>query len=218
MREGTPDDVRTRPATPAPGALLSPLLLAALLAAPPALAQDEPPQAEPPAEAPAEAPAAEAPAAEAAPAPAPAPPTCDGPEHAQFDFWVGEWDVHEWGKEGEKKPAHNSITKIHNGCALREDYHSPSGYEGSSVNFYDRFDSRWHQTWIDGSGTPLYLVGGLEDGKMVMADSPDDGRPWSRITWTPQPDGSVRQTWEMSRDEGETWDVAFDGRYVRQGG
>jgi hypothetical protein len=217
MREGTPDDVRTRPAMPALGALLSPLLLAALLAAPPALAQDEPPQAEPPADAPAEAPA-EAPAAEAAPAPAPAPPTCDGPEHAQFDFWVGEWDVHEWGKEGEKKPAHNSITKIHNGCALREDYHSPSGYEGSSVNFYDRFDGHWHQTWIDGSGTPLYLVGGLEDGKMVMADSPDDGRPWSRITWTPQPDGSVRQTWEMSRDEGGTWDVAFDGRYVRQGG
>ena len=27
-------------------------------------------------------------------APPPAPPTCEAPEHAEFDFWVGEWDVY----------------------------------------------------------------------------------------------------------------------------
>jgi hypothetical protein len=35
----------------------------------------------------------------------------------------------------------------------------------------------------------------------------------NRITWTPHPDGSVRQLWEQSTDEGKTWQVAFDGLY-----
>jgi hypothetical protein len=37
-----------------------------------------------------------------------------------------------------------------------------------------------------------------------------------RITWTPLPEGRVRQFWENSRDEGKTWSVAFDGTYVRR--
>jgi hypothetical protein len=36
-----------------------------------------------------------------------------------------------------------------------------------------------------------------------------------RITWTPQPDGRVRQFWETSSDGGQTWNAAFDGLYVR---
>ncbi len=38
----------------------------------------------------------------------------------------------------------------------------------------------------------------------------------NRITWSPQGDGSVRQLWETSNDGGETWSVAFDGRYVER--
>lgn len=30
--------------------------------------------------------------------PAP-PPACTGPEHRQFDFWVGQWSVTQTGKE-----------------------------------------------------------------------------------------------------------------------
>lgn len=160
-------------------------------------------------------------------APPPAPPRCDTEDHAAFDFWVGEWDVYRWRDEWDlaawreenpdTQPATNRIRKIHDGCALREEYSAPRGYEGSSVNFYDRIDGRWHQTWIDSTGTPLYLVGGMEGNTMVLADDPPEGRPHSRISWQPQEDGSVRQTWEQSPD-GETWKVVFDGRYVRRGG
>jgi len=41
------------------------------------------------------------------------------------------------------------------------------------------------------------------------------GTSLSRITWTPNADGRVRQFWEASRDEGKTWMVVFDGTYVR---
>ena len=160
-------------------------------------------------------------------APPPAPPTCEAPEHAEFDFWVGEWDVYRWRDEWDlaawraanpdATPAVNRISKLHDGCALREEYTTPRGYEGSSLNFYDRADGRWHQTWIDSTGTALYLSGGMEGDTMVLADDPPEGRPHSRISWPPQEDGSVRQTWEQSPD-GETWQVVFDGRYVRRGG
>ena len=36
-----------------------------------------------------------------------------------------------------------------------------------------------------------------------------------RITWTPLPDGRVRQLWESSIDAGRTWAVAFDGFYAK---
>ncbi|CAN5170593.1 hypothetical protein BH11PSE14_BH11PSE14_24070 [soil metagenome] len=34
-----------------------------------------------------------------------------------------------------------------------------------------------------------------------------------RITWTPNADGSVRQFWESSSDDGKRWTTAFDGLY-----
>ena len=36
-----------------------------------------------------------------------------------------------------------------------------------------------------------------------------------RITWTPRPDGTVRQHWQTSLDGGATWTTAFDGAYRR---
>ena len=35
-----------------------------------------------------------------------------------------------------------------------------------------------------------------------------------RITWKPLEGGDVRQTWDTSADEGQTWTTLFDGRYT----
>ena len=35
-----------------------------------------------------------------------------------------------------------------------------------------------------------------------------------RITWTPLPDGKIRQLWETSSD-GKAWSEAFDGLYTQ---
>ena len=53
------------------------------------------------------------------------------------------------------------------------------------------------------------------DGRLV--DQPGAGGRAGvrhRISWTPNPDGSVRQHWETSTD-GAAWTTAFDGRYLR---
>ena len=86
---------------------------------------------------------------------------------------------------------------------------------------YDARDGRWHQTWVDSTGGRLELSGTLGDGRMVLASAVGEiGKPGDRsvqrITWTTNPDGSVRQLWESSDDGGATYRVAFDGKYVKR--
>ena len=36
------------------------------------------------------------------------------------------------------------------------------------------------------------------------------------LSYTPGSDGSVRQVWDTSTDDGKTWKNAFDGKYVKK--
>lgn len=146
----------------------------------------------------------------------PSQPACDAPEHRQFDFWLGRFEVR---TPEDRLAGHNRIEATLGGCALTEHWTGARGSEGRSLNFYDRNDSRWHQVWIDDAGEPLYLSGGLVDGSMVLTgETPasDGGTLRQRITWTPLEDGRVRQHWQASKDGGETWQTLFDGYYARE--
>ena len=157
------------------------------------------------------------PAQEEAPA-APAS-RCASPEHRQFDFWLGEWDVTSHGTPA----GTNHINAIQGGCVLQENWRGagPGGITGSSFNIYDRERATWHQTWVDSSGTLLLLDGGIVDGSMVLeGERPAPGGKGSvrhRIAWTPNEDGTIRQLWEASQDGGANWSVLFDGLYTRAG-
>jgi hypothetical protein len=145
------------------------------------------------------------------------PPPCAAPEHRQFDFWQGDWDVRD---PSGKTVGRNRIVPLHGGCVLQENWASTNGVTGTSVNIYDGDTRRWHQTWVDSTGGLLQLDGGIVDGKMVLAGESVAGPPAKttrhRIAWTPLPDGRVRQLWESSDDGGKTWTVAFDGLYSKR--
>jgi hypothetical protein len=145
------------------------------------------------------------------------PPPCSAPEHRQFDFWVGDWDVFD---PSGKKVGTNSIKLALNKCALHESW-TGTGMSGNSYNIYFAPEQRWHQTWVDDRGTLLELNGRFEDGKMVLSGegpaATGGGRAKHRITWSKLEGGRVRQLWESSGDGGATWTVAFDGTYVPQG-
>lgn len=145
---------------------------------------------------------------------APEPEPCTAAEHRQFDFWLGEWSVTNVATGSSS--ARNRITAIQGGCAILEEYES-GAYSGTSLNYYDAGDGRWHQSWIDNQGQPLRIHGGLEDGSMVLRSDPggENGTTIQRITWTPREDGSVRQHWEASGDGGAHWSTVFDGIYRR---
>jgi hypothetical protein len=147
--------------------------------------------------------------------PAPSPPPCSAPEHRQFDFWIGEWDV---STPDGKLAGVNLITREHGGCLLREQWRGEGGMTGTSLNGYSGSRRQWHQTWMDNAGTVLLIDGAYADGRMVMTGTMTDrqGKPVrNRISWEPRADGTVRQVWEIAR-EGEDWKVVFDGRYVRR--
>lgn len=143
---------------------------------------------------------------------------CDSQEYRQFDFWIGDWNVTSDGQAA----GTNSIHPVLNDCALQENWQGAGegGISGSSFNSYDQATGRWHQTWVDSSGTLLLLDGGLVDGVMVMSGKrparDGNGMTLHRISWTPNPDGTVRQLWEVSRDDGSSWTTLFNGLYTRQ--
>ncbi|HEY2797287.1 MAG TPA: hypothetical protein VGK26_05305 [Thermoanaerobaculia bacterium] len=147
----------------------------------------------------------------------PAPEPCASPEHHQFDFWQGDWEVREAGKVA----GTNRISRVLGGCALREEWAGADGGKGTSLNVYDSALRRWHQTWVDDKGLVLLLEGEWRGGRMVL----EGERPTlaaegasrttrERISWTPQNGGRVRQLWESSSDAGKTWQVVFDGIYA----
>jgi hypothetical protein len=144
------------------------------------------------------------------------PPTaCADPAFHAFDFWLGDWEVY----NGDKLIGHNSIRAIEQGCGLSESWRSASGITGVSYNAYDPADQHWHQFWVSAAGYVLRLRGNADaDGSMVMRGqlpNPKTGKmDQQRITWSRQPDGSVRQLWEASAD-GLEWSVSFDGNYRR---
>lgn len=134
---------------------------------------------------------------------------CAGPEHRQFDFWIGDWEV----RDAKGAPqGTNRITQEYDGCVLQEHWSSP-GQTGSSFNVYDARAKRWHQTWVDSGGTLLLLDGGLEKDGSMLLKSPGGSQ---RIRWTLLGDGRVRQLWETSDDGGKSWKVKFDGYYSKK--
>jgi len=140
---------------------------------------------------------------------------CDAGEHRQFDFWLGQWNVHT--PDG-KLAGVNAITREYGGCVLHERYATGRGYSGESLNIYDAGRKVWHQTWVDSAGTLLLLEGGWRGSSMVLegkTTGADGVVVAHRITWTPNTDGSVRQHWESTDEQGR-WSTAFDGKYTKK--
>ncbi len=144
------------------------------------------------------------------------PPACTQAEHRQFDFWLGRWDVYRTGSD--KIIARSLIEKLYGGCAVRENWMPLNGSGGGSLNSYRADEKKWRQTWVDSGNSHADFVGGMVDGSMVIAgrwkgvNGPGtDG--YVRITYSRQPDGSVRQIGEIAPDERGVFQPSFDFTY-----
>ncbi|MBC8343045.1 MAG: DUF1579 family protein [Bacteroidetes bacterium] len=135
----------------------------------------------------------------------------------QFDFWIGHWDVYKYGTDvivGESR-----IEPIIDGIGLLENYSAKnSPYAGKSLNKYNPAKEHWEQYWIDNSGLTLFLSGGIVDQKMVLNDTEyvDPSSGFNKIVWEKLNDNTLRQTWSISKDNGQNWIILFDGEYKRR--
>jgi hypothetical protein len=140
---------------------------------------------------------------------------CSAAEYRKFDFWIGDWDVF----VNDKLAGHNLVTREQDGCLLVEHWTSSGGGPtGTSFNYYDIRDGKWHQLYLDNSGNAgAYpaMSGDLEDGKMVLRTDPAT-MPLARWTWSVIAPGKVRQMAESSPDKGATWKTTWNSVYVRR--
>jgi ketosteroid isomerase-like protein len=132
--------------------------------------------------------------------------TCTSPEHRQFDFWIGNWDVFDTG--GSTPVAHARIDSILDGCVLREDYRGIDGHVGQSFTIYDNHRKLWHQTWVTNRGELLEIDGNMEQGKIVLNGKNQRGE-LVRGTWAPAGE-DVHEVAAISADSGNNWKPWFD--------
>ena len=134
----------------------------------------------------------------------------------EFDFWIGEWDVHIANGTFAGK---NEIVRAERGCVLIENWSGASGGTGMSINYLDKATNEWVQIWNAAGGTQITIRGGMtEEGMLLVGEIHYVGNGTTapfRGLWTPMPDGRVRQFFEQSNDGGETWVPWFEGFYTR---
>lgn len=160
------------------------------------------------------------------PAAPPKPFDCSAPQHRQFDFWIGTWDVVPAAPVAPappgRQPESNVVERTHNGCVVMENWDDRVGGTGQSFNIYDRVSQRWHQTWVDSTGGLHEYWGELKDGNMVFMGqvplppaSRFQGRRTIRLSFIPMAADKVRQFSESLNADG-TWSVNYDLIYTRR--
>lgn len=155
-------------------------------------------------------------AATAAAPPAPPKVDCHDQAHRALDFWIGDWTVSDTRSGTEI--AHSRIDSLLGGCAIKESFSQTKGpggqpfaYEGASYTALNAVDGQWKQFYVDTGGNAAAYVGGPRDGAMVLIATA--AQVVNRMTYRAQPDGSVRQTGELSLDGGKTWAPGYDLTY-----
>ena len=155
-------------------------------------------------------------AAQTAP-PAPPPYACTAPAHRAFDFWVGSWDVFVTGTR--HQAGSSVVERKDGGCVVTEQWTSLGApLTGRSLNMFDVTTGRWVQVWMDSAGEISRYEGGpTPTGMLLVAeDEVSPSRPARqslRMTFTRNPDGSVRQLGETSPDRGVSWTTSYDFTY-----
>lgn len=141
--------------------------------------------------------------------------SCQSPEYHQFDFWLGDWEVQ---NPSGKVVGHNLVTRELDGCLIVEHWNDAAGKNlGSSFNYFDTRDKKWHQLYISNSGNAgdfPAMAGEFHENKMILLTGPHDG-PVSRWTWYVVSPGNVRQMAEQIQAD-KSWRITWDSIYVKK--
>jgi hypothetical protein len=133
----------------------------------------------------------------------------------ELDFLVGSWTV----STADGLVLGTSVVKTDlSDCLIEERFESSKGYQAVSFTYLDRVEQRFYRTYIDSEAERLELSGDFASGALVLSgtDGVPGGRAQVRVTFEPVSTGDVRQTVEISRDGGVTWESGLVLRYTRR--
>lgn len=149
------------------------------------------------------------------PQPDPAPgELCRAPEYRQLDYSIGRFRV---VAETGERAGELRVEPILAGCVLRGHWRGAIAGSGEATTWYDRHSGQWHRVLVNDDGQSLRLSGRVEGTQLVLTgrNAFFDGRiGLHRMTWQPQPDGSIRQHWALSMDEGRSWETLLASRAI----
>jgi hypothetical protein len=136
-----------------------------------------------------------------------------------FDFWVGTFDATPWNQPNAAPAGQLHNTREYEGCVIVERWTSAKGSGGMSMAFYDKNRHLWRMIWNDDSNSSNDLEGSYSDGAMRFTgwvlDSAGKRLLASNVLENVSP-GVIRHIYSESADDGKTWTVKSDGRFVRR--
>jgi hypothetical protein len=138
------------------------------------------------------------------------------PRYAEFDFWLGDWDVYVNGN----KAGENTITKEEGGCLVLEKWTDVNGGTGQSYNYFNPATGKWRQVWVSSLITIDYEGELTADGSMELVGEITYFHNEKTLKflgrWTLQEDGTVRQYFEQFDEESGAMVPVFTGIYHRK--
>ena len=137
-----------------------------------------------------------------------------------FDFWVGNWEATWKDANGNVVKGENVITKTCKDNVILENFSDTTNqFFGTSISVFSPADSLWHQAWADNQGGYIDLVGIIEKDVRIFQTQPKNSgnkvivRRMIFYNITPS---AFEWDWEISKDGGKTWTLAWHISYVRK--
>jgi hypothetical protein len=138
-----------------------------------------------------------------------------------FDFWVGTFDATPWNNPAASRRGELHNTREYEGCVIVERWKGYDGSAGMSMAFYDVNRRLWRMIWNSDSNQSNDLEGSYSDAAMRFTgwvlDSSGKRLLVSNVLQNVSPD-TIRHIYSTSADDGKTWVVKSDGRFVRRKG
>jgi hypothetical protein len=137
-----------------------------------------------------------------------------------FDFWVGEFDSKPWDQPDAPSRGQLHNTREYDGCVIVERWTAAGGAgAGTSMSFYDANRNVWRMIWNDDENSSNDFAGSYHDGAMRfegwVLDANGKRLLASNVLQDVSPD-VIRHIYSTSADNGKTWVVLSDGRFVRR--
>lgn len=143
---------------------------------------------------------------------------------AYFDFWIGNWDLRWEAPDGTEEYGINKIERVLSDKVIKENFEATggklNGYIGKSWSVYDARTGEWKQTWVDNRGGYLDFTGGKDGDKRYFhreAMGPDGESIRQRMIFYAITENSFIWDWEMSKDEGKSWQLQWRIHYEKAG-
>lgn len=141
---------------------------------------------------------------------------------AYFDFWLGTWDLTWEDADGTTAHGRNHIERVLDGKVIKENFEAHSGaykgFVGKSYSVYQAQSGTWKQTWVDNQGGYLDFVGEVDGNKRIFKRAgmnPQGKEVLQRMKFYDTTEDSLTWDWEISEDNGHTWQLRWRIFYER---